>query len=206
VFELDTKDFDRAINNLVLHSHKSWSEEINKRALNIAFRAAKGTPRASQEKIEADLTKTTVTKNLSKKGRVLKKPKKRYIPSILAYKIVAKRVGLPGLSHTAMGIAAKKFIGGRKSSAGFTAFGWNPAILALGGHGLGSKKASFDKTVAAGGFATKATENTLEAILVNRAPMALKIGSAALQAAIDDEAAEMIDHLEKKLEEDWKKS
>ncbi len=201
---LDTSKFDKALRALIAHNKRDASEELNKRARNVIIRAAKATPKAERGKIEASLTKLTITTTTGASGKTLKKPKKRYIPSEIVYKIVAKKQGLPGLSHVGMSAMAKKFIGARLSGIGFVAFaGWNNALKAFGGSGFGAINKNFGNSSAARGSGTQATPETLTATMVNTAAWSDHIARGPLQSALDAEAKEMAAHLESKMQERW---
>lgn len=95
----------------------------------------------------------------------------------------------------------------RANAAGYTAFiGWTPAAKALGGTGArGKGKTKFDEAQFQGseakrGTATKATPESLMAMIVNTAPMAEEIGFDALQQGVENAAQDLLDYAHAKLQ------
>ncbi len=87
----------------------------------------------------------------------------------------------------------------RIGAIGYTAYvGWNKAAIAFGGRGVGHRAAG--QGYASRGYGLVATFSRLIAEFVNTAPAAEIICREALQTAVNQTAADMIDHVQQKMQ------
>lgn len=185
---IDTSRLRSAIIYVVTNTDKQLPDVVNRAALTTII-GGKGVKGAMQRTPKADKTK-------------IKTLPARLIVRVVIKKLRAKGVTIPqgkaGVQFIAQ--AVKKEIKRRAAASGYTAYvGWNKAAMAFGGRGVG-KRAANAKGYATRGYGKRATVGDLVAEMVNAAPVASKIGTAPLQAALNDQARDMIQHTNEKLQ------
>lgn len=185
-FQLDTSNFARAIGFVVVASGKDASVVLNKAGLTalIGGKGVQGalhrTPKADAARIERSL-----------------------LNDKMAIKIVMARARIKGekLTRREIGKRVKRLISSRKSAVAYTRGpGWNNAIKGMGGRGVRTSK-RFERSEARHGTGEPSTPETLVAKIVNTAPAAEKIGTQALQDALNDTARDMEEFWSKKLQQ-----
>lgn len=116
--QVDTKAFDKALDEYMKFTKKSVADVINAKAYYIARNAVLFTHKASASKIETDLNESS-----------------RDFPDVPLAAIIInsrlKKQGKKGLSGRKMAQAVKKMINARKKAVNFLRSGWLPAIRIL---------------------------------------------------------------------------
>lgn len=190
-FSLNTRRFEEALRFVETTTGRSMADSLNRAALHVVIGSGAGpgamqlTPKASKGAISA-----VTARQLA--GYVITK---------------AKQTGKWPLTREEIKERVKRERKRRQAAAGYTAFaGWNKAAQKLGGKGLRRGiQPGFARSEAARGDATKATAINLVAEIVNTAPMAERIGGAALQDAINNAAQDLVDYGTRKLAQNMKK-
>lgn len=116
--KVDTKAFDRALEEYMKFTKRSVSEVVNAKAWFIARNAVLMTDKTHVSKIDAEM----------------KSPSRDYPPAPLAAVIInsrAKAKGMKGLSGNAMKKAVQNMINARHKAVNFLRSGWLPAIRIL---------------------------------------------------------------------------
>ena len=113
----------------------------------------------------------------------------------LAYKLIRKT----GLKRKEIKAKAKRLISRRLASVGYIAAGWYKALQAFGGRGGKTKEGG----LAAAGTGKKSTPSDLKAVFENKAAGAPHIGHQPLADAINEERADMLVYIARKLREGW---
>lgn len=207
--EIDLRGLNKALEAAIAVSSRSASEVINSAARDIIFKSADRTKKADKHKIESELTRTIYTVTVSKKGRLLKRPKKMYQASELVYRLVnAKRKtkGQRSIAGQEMSQAAQTFIKRRMAASGYIAYaGWNKALIAFGGRGFGSKMKIQGNSLAARGYGRPAWPQALLAEFANRAQNAFEVGGAVTQTVVTEKEADIYRHLDSKLTDEYRK-
>lgn len=180
-FTLDTREFFKALDQVVETFGKDAPKYLNKKAQSIIV-GSKGHPGAVQLTPQASVEKIKAVPLRAVTARVIQR---------------AKANGRWPLSGEEIAKLVKQEYGRMKASIAYTrGAGWLKAASQLGANGVRSGKRGrpqkgFEKSKAARGYARKATKGNLMAILANAAPAADKIGRKALQRAVDGQAADM---------------
>lgn len=179
-FQFDTREFHKALDEVIEITGKDAPKFLNKKALSVII-GSKGHPGAVQLTPEADRGKIAAVPVRAVAARVIKRAKKK---------------GEWPLTSDEINRRVKKEYGRMKSSIAYTRGpGWSKAAKALGGTGVRGKKnqeqPGFAKSKAAKGYGKKAAKGDLTAIISNTAPAAALIGREAIQRAIDGQAADM---------------
>ena len=180
-FQLDTREFSKAFDQIVKTHKKDVPKYLNKKALSVLIGSG-GHPGAVQLTPEADKSKMAAVTDKQLAGRIIKRAKAKGKWPMTAVEIKAAIIK-----------ERKRMVA---SSAYTRGPGWLKAAVAMGGTGRkGGKKnqpqPGFSKSKAAKGFGKKATAGKLAALLVNAAPAAAQIGREALQRAVDGQTADM---------------
>ena len=203
---IDLSGLNKALAAAIAVSSRDASQVINSAARDIIFKSAEQTKKANKHRIESELTRAIFTVTKSKTGRLLKKPKTVYQASELVYRIVNARrrtKGERGIAGQQMSQEAQKEIKRRINAIGYIAYaGWNKALIAFGARGFGTGKTGKikDNSFAARGYGRRAAPQDLNAEFVNRAMHAFEIGGAVTQRIVYEKEADIIRHLESKLE------
>ncbi len=184
-FHIDTRAFAQAVAFVERESGKDGAEILNKAGLSVIIggRGFRGliqlTPRADA-------------------GQIRGMP----IPVLVA--AVIRRRG-DGLSRAELRNAVKAERARRLRSRGYTAGpGWHKAALAFGGRGVRTQP-GFSRSDAAKGSGKKARPANLVAEIVNTAPAASRIGSAALSQALSGVTADLTAYGNRKMQERFNK-
>jgi len=224
---LDISSLETAFAVVEKTTGRPMAESLNRAALHVIIGSGAGpgamrlTPVASKEKIRADLARSLGGKKASEGAKIYRnqygtfsrrssRSKGAAGDSLLKYIALArlKRRGIHKPSNEQIQALMNKILSARLSATGYTAFaGWNKAATALGGRGLrGIDPQRFGHSEARHGSATKATPESLMAIIVNTAPMAEELGYEALQQGIENAAQDLLDYAHKKLQDTVRKA
>ena len=196
--KVDTSKFERALKEALLHTHRDLPAVLNGHAIGVITKAAALTPKADKATIPYKLYAEVAN---SKNN-----------PTPILYMILnarQKKAGKKALNNDAMRAAAKKLIDKRVASIGFNAYaGWQNALIAVGGHGFGSKgkRKGFEKSSAARGQGRPATVGSLRSIFSNTAEWIEHIGAGPLRQALHAEEMNMLRHIESKLSQRCKEA
>ena len=112
---IDTKEFNAALREYIKVSRRTLPEIVNKRAVNIAFKAIRYTPKARKSRINRDLKAKSRTNPKAPLGAIL-----------VNYNRGQK--GEKGLYGSKMVSAIEDMKLGRHKSAGFIKSGWLGAV------------------------------------------------------------------------------
>lgn len=188
---VDTREFNAALREYIKVSSRTLPEIVNKRAVNIAFRAIRHTPRATKSRIKRDLKQKSRTN-----------PKAPLGPVLVNYN--RGRAGKKGLYGPDMVDAVDQLQLGREKSAGFIKSGWIGAVQDLAPHAKVFRRPPRitvkGKPKGYGKPARQGLNPTAE--IVNQVAGAVKVGSAALQRAINEDAADMRNYVAKRMQQD----
>ncbi len=209
-FKMDS--LDRAINRLIPFTEKTGPEIVNQRLMNVGGRAANKTPMADKVKIISELGEVGRKIRVTKKGKLVR-GKRVYAKSArkdapLAALIInsrRKKAGKPGLYGKQMTSAVKRMIGGKTRSVGFEKSGYFRGIRRLASTLQKPFIIANMKGISVRGQpkgeARPAPSRSLRpsAILINKVKGISKVGSQPLQDAINEEAREIVRHVEEKM-------
>lgn len=184
-FNLDLREFQAAIREVMTSSRKTESEILNRAGL-VAIIGGKGVRGAIHRMPRADRGKINSLTVKQLAGAVIKQ---------------AKAKGKWPMTRQEFRKAITAERGRRRRAIGYTAGpGWSNAAIAFGGRGVKGKQAGFAQSKASKGYGDKATPQNLMAELVNTAPAADLIGRQALQEALNDTARDMVRHARERLQ------
>lgn len=182
---LDTSGLEMAVLEVERATGRSCADSLNRAALT-AIIGARGVRGAMQLTPKADPAKIAA------------------VPELLLRRVVLKRARLAGQTLTPVETASaiKKERAKRKKAHGYTAFaGWNNASKAVGGRGLKTTE-RFNKSDARHGTGRRASSNNMTAEIINTAPAAEIIGTAALQQGIDNAAGDLMAYATRRIQRD----
>jgi hypothetical protein len=198
--------------------NRGIEDVLTKKAAIVAYNAYLKTKRANPASIDATLGKVVTVSKVSKRGKISKRKSLQLVQSTvrnapLASLVVNSRrgkAGQPGLYGARMALAIRRLISARKSSIGFLATGWIPAIKRL--MALTKQRFSFRKGQAHGeakggavlkGAGFKASIEIFNAIQGGKhaSARAQAVIDRGLQVALADEARSMDEYVRKKIEE-----
>jgi hypothetical protein len=211
--QFDTSQFDAAMAEYIPTTERDLAEIVNKRALNVAFRAMRLTPKADRYRIAAEVGEIGRVLRVTKKGRLMRTSKRIYATrkghsAPLAALIINKRrerAGLPGLQGKEMEAAIKRMVGARQRSAGFHKSGFIQPVRRLALATRNPVRVPFSEARQVGkpkGSAIPAVKSiSPTATIIAEAGQALKIAGPAMQQALNDEATEMREHVARKLQQ-----
>lgn len=203
--EIDTRQFERAIETYSENSRRSVTEVINRACVDIIINAAKETPKSTKQNITASLLKEVSSTSVKGSKAVTRQAQLIYL--ILNARN-RKTGNAKGLNNAQMAAAAAKLIKRRVASVGYIAYaGWNPALQAFGGRGFGhgaKKPDGVTTSNAESGFGLRAIESKMIAQMVNCATNAARIGAEPFQRVMDSKALDMVNHIAEKLAEQAK--
>lgn len=173
--KIDTTDFIKAMRAYQAFTKKDEMEILNKRAKNIAYRSAQFTKKGDAGRIRASL---------------MRDPHLRYALASIAL----RKRGVGMLKSPEFKKEVESLVARRASSSNYLRAAWAKAVEQLGGSFNGARFKG------ASGFANKATVAQLLAQIVAitaqpsaaHAASAERIGSVALQRAIESDTADMI--------------
>lgn len=182
--KVDAKEWVAALKEYAEESDHDMAYILNKRGRNIASRASRHTPRETPAGIKADLSK------MSNGGR-------HYGPWLFVLtNAKRKKMGLSPVGGKSMSGPAIEFMKKRQASRAYIAAGWLPAIIMFGGHpkkeGENHKNSRIHRA-----HNKLATPTSLIALLENTATGSGEVGWDALKTAIDEDTADMLEHVER---------
>jgi len=183
-FTLELKELQKAMQEYEFATKKDEVEILNRAGRNIAYRASSKTPTARSAKIRAELNREA-----PRQGKYDGKVELKYV--LASARARAKGLGI--MKKPEFRKFVSRFVSQRASSAGYVRSGWQGAVEALGGSFRG-KKNRHNK-----GVGHPATVRKLIAEIMNTVPNAGKIGSDALQQAINYVSSDMSNYAQKKL-------
>jgi hypothetical protein len=199
---LDTTAFDKALLEYMKYSKKTATQVVNDKGLFIARGAIKETFKADSTTIRNDLSK----------------PSKKFAGLNIAEAIAvsnARKQGKKRLSKSQLKSASKKVIGKKTRAVGFLRSGWIPAVKTFSristnkgffgvtaGDKMSARKKGKDKGGAKPALAfiqgNVSTAELWNSIFANNDPKAMAYKYAGLQAALNKEAASMLEYVSKK--------
>ena len=240
--------FNKTLSDLFYLQKRSAPNFLNKKGYSIALKARKYTPKTTATQIEAGLTKdievsSKMQEHITSTGKI--SAAKKYIvksfsqqstgevPLMVAiiqsrsnpkspnYRGPSPWYGVPrALGAERMNEAIRRFLGARRSSAGFYGAGWLAAIMGLRraykGNDLppmSDSDAKKMKNVLRLGSFVPATETKPEVTIINdaisrfdkRGNAVVRIGEKALMKAMDEEASSMEAEITRRMAEDARK-
>jgi hypothetical protein len=225
---LDLREFQAAMTRRVNEFHKDAAAELNKRAGDVCLRAIKLTPKTSQAKIEAELTRekpgsegAKIYKNqYGTFSRKSSRSKNAFHLTGMAFALVnyyrkhgrlprsqtpkflrALGTGKPLFGQQLINVG-RRLVKSKKSSTAYIAAGF---IRAARHFGKTVTMRLSEKGKAADGEGIKATATLLEATIINASTGAEKVAGPALQQAVDSVVADMKKHMAQQLEKRWRK-
>lgn len=211
-FRIDTREFDRAIEQYLDYTKRGLADVLNKKALFISRGALRLTPSTPAGAITSSLGKVirhrnTVDIKSTKAGAVYSNLGGKQSEAPLAALIINARRGReshPGLYGADMSVAVAQLIAARNRSRAFLKSGWIPAIRALsplvkqsygteGGNGraIQVNRAKGSATPARPGLTCKAIIENFASGNHETHEALHKYGGPALQQAFNNEAASM---------------
>ena len=186
--ELDTREFQRALLKYIPTTKRDLPEIVNKRAINVAFKAIRFTPKAKPAKIRRQLGKQT-------KG-------KAPLAALILNKLQG-RFGRRGYYGAKMKSEIDEFIAGKIRGVGFLKSGWLAAaqqLARMAGMRVGKSRGAKLYGKGEHGRAKHAKPGwTPTAEIINKAAGIADVGKPALQKALNAEAREILRHVERKL-------
>jgi hypothetical protein len=187
---IDTREFNAALRQYIKVSSRTLPEIVNKRAVNIAFKSIRHTPKAKKARIKRDL-----------------KVKSRTNPKAPLAAILVNAGRNPGLYGDDMKQAVEELKERRAKSIGFIKSGWLGAVNDLQPHAKVFRRTPRvnvkGKPKGFGRPARKGLNPTAE--IVNQVAGAVKVGSSALQRAMNDDADDMRTFTAKRMQKDANK-
>jgi hypothetical protein len=187
---IDTREFNAALRQYIKVSSRTLPEIVNKRAVNIAFKAIRYTPKARKSQITKDLKAKSNTNPKAPIGAILVNAGRK-----------------PALSGGDLKQAVENLKLGRHRSAGFIKSGWLGAVKDLQPHAKVFRRTPRvnvkGKPKGFGRPARKGLNPTAE--IVNQVAGAVKVGSSALQLAMNDDADDMRTFTAKRMQKDANK-
>ena len=186
--ELDTREFQKALLKYIPTTKRDLPEIVNKRAINVAFKAIRFTPKANAAKIRPALR--------------LKSRLNAPLASLILNKLQGK-YGRKGYYGAEMRAEVEKFIKGRVRGIGYLKSGWLASaqqMARLAGMKVGRSRATKVYGKGEHGQARHAKPGwTPSATIINLAEGIADVGKPALQKAINAEAREIMRHVTRKL-------
>lgn len=188
---VDAREFNAALKEYIKVSKRSLTEIVNKRAVNIAFKSIRYTPKATQSRIKRDLKQKSRTNPKAPVGAILVNYKRG-------------QAGKKGLYGSEMADAVENLRLGRERSSGFIKSGWIGAVQDLAPHAKVFRRPP--RIVVKGrpkGYGRPARQGiNPTAEIVNQVAGAVKVGASALQRAMNEDAIDMRTYVAKKMQQD----
>ena len=186
--ELDTSEFQKALLKYIPTTKRDLPEIVNKRAINVAFKAIRFTPKANAAKI--------------RRAMRLKTRLNAPLASLILNKLQGK-YGRKGYYGDKMRAEVEEFIKSRVRGIGYLKSGWLASaqqMARLAGMKVGRSRATKVYGKGEHGQARHAKPGwTPSATIINLAEGIADVGKPALQKAINAEAREIMRHVERKL-------
>lgn len=188
--KIDDREFKAALRSYMKQSRRTLAEIVNKRAVNIAFKSIRYTPKAKKSRINRDLKQKSLIAPKAPIGAILVNSKRK-----------------PGLYGPSMIDAVEDLKVKRARTLGFIKSGWFGAIKDLQPHAKVRRRAPRlnlkGKPKGYGRAARRGLNPTAE--IINQVPGASEIGSSALQRAMNEDAIDMRTFTAKRMQQDAKK-
>lgn len=196
--QLDTTKFNQVMREYARWNKRDWADIVNAKALDVAFRALKETPKASVSEIRQLESKEWWPKYVAKR-----------IAKGVSFRKGKAKLNFQGEGFTRQDArqVSKAIIAARSRSVAFVKSGWlwgirdlwrivKDKVFARGGTGgvraIGQPKGSARPAVAGDNPA---------ALIINSAIGVEKVGVAPLQRAVDGAAVDMASYIARKMEE-----
>lgn len=234
-FKLDTRQFERRLEQYIPLARKDIADELNRRSANILMKAIRNTEKASLGALRAIFAKsaTVMRPTTSRKTGITRftKPRQKAIRGTLdGYRIANYRrnirmgrrpTGNPpggGLGGASMKAYIRKTFRALGSAVGYLKSGWIPAlrVFKASGGAVDTAKLKGKKGTASFGGGTRAKPgdiirsyfySTANPRTFARGPVSIdKRLNTALQKAVDEETADMMVYINRKLKERADKS
>lgn len=235
-FKLDTGQFERRLAQYMQFARKDITEEVNRRSANILMWAIKYTEKANLERIRSIFAKSAMVMKVRKSKKTgitsFTKPKKSVVHGTMAgYKIANYRrnirlgrlpTGNPpggGLGGDSMKAYIRKTFRGLGSAVGYLKSGWLPALAIFKNGGRASEETAKLKgkkgTASFGGGLIAKPGPIIRSYFYSTAnPRTYAKGPAsidqrlniALQKAVDNQTRDMMDYINRKMQERADKS
>jgi len=195
-FELDMREFNRAIEEYLDATKKDLAYVCNRQAVNVAIKAKQNTPLADPDAIEAVGRRAWWPKYISKRLGKTSKAGKR------------KAKGRTGFTRAMARRASRSYLASRKRRRGFIAAGWKRAIAILAAHKEALKTGL---PLIAEGRAGRIYDPPGDAIpaipgevvfaeIINRAKAARPVAGIALQQGIYDAGEDMLTYIREQMQ------
>lgn len=234
-FKLDTRQFERRLEQYIPLARKDIADELNRRSANILMWAIKYTEKAALNELRNIFTKSStvmraVTPRKTKQTRFTK-PRKRIGGTLDGYRILNYRrnirlgrrpTGNPpggGLGGQSMREYVKKTFRALGSAVGYLKSGWLPALQVFkqtGGSAPDTAKLKGKRGTASFGGGTRAKPgdiirsyfySTANPRTFARGPVPIEARlNTALQKAVDNQTADMMIYINRKMKERADKS
>ena len=186
--QLDTREFQRALLKYIPTTKRDLPEIVNKRAINIAFKAIRYTPKAKPGKIRRAM-KMRSSMNAPLAALILNKLQGQY--------------GRKGYYGAEMRSEIEEFTKARIRGIGYLKSGWLAAaqhLAQMSGQRGGTSRGAKDHGKGTHGRAKYAKPGwTPSAQIINMASGIADVGKPALQRAVNAEAREILRHVERKM-------
>lgn len=189
-FQVDTREFDAALRAYIPHSKRTFADIVNKRGVNVAFKATRFTQKARPSKIRRDM----------------RRPSRNHPGAPLGAVLVNKGRS-PGLQGPDMRDAVDRLTRAKERSIGFIKSGWLGAVNDLQPHAKVRRRPP--KVNVRGrpqGYARPARPGIAPAAeIVNHVPGAAEIGAEGLQRALNADARDMAEYVARRMQADANK-
>lgn len=203
-------EFNKAAEQCIRESERTYPQFINGQLLAVASRALKATAAASKDRIAVEMGQVAT----SIKGRRIY----RTDTASLAHRIInarRARAGLPLIWGNELDQAARKMVASRLRAVNFIRSGWIYAIRTLA-RAVGYRSEATDQSARMSGTpkgravpANRAFDSIVEGLVENTALLTVSksgtqsnpmpVAQKGLQTAIDETRRDMLDHLAEKL-------
>lgn len=189
---IDTREHNAAMRQYLRYSKRDLAFIVNKRGINIAFIAMRKTPAATPKRIERDLRKRMPSPGRKGRGRP---PRAALLIASGSDKAGRKGKPTPGLYGQEMAQEIEQLVGRRQRTRAYIKSGFLKPIrdLERGIPGRAKRQPrnvqNFSRQPGEGKAAKPGLNPTAE--IINHATKAQEIAGPALQAALNDDAADM---------------
>jgi len=218
----DQSGFDQALQGYLKVTSRTLQQVLNTKLYYIARRAIWNTRKADTSSITQQLGSIVTVSRLNRNGKTVRKRVSQLVPSsrvnapLAALIINARRAkaGLPGLYGKQMERAVKSLLGARMRSVAFIKSGFVPGVRILepfadraGAPASDSSARIFGRpkgtaTPAPSGYKIQAELVNLASAHGDKKGALVRYGSEGLDKAFQDEAASMIEYIERKMKPD----
>lgn len=217
--KVDVTELNRALKEFAEYSSRDLATIINQQAKDIAWRAVRHTKVMEEkwpvrkEDAPRKLRKFSATGKARKKSTATGSKKDRLYFALAAKKgfrrawkvwkdgkraYVVKHSG-PEATRGTITDEAQRIWARRRRAKGYIGSAWGPAISELGGNLNAKLRKFFRHGASKSGGARKATPSRHVCVITNAAMAADKVGSDALQQAVNEATAEIVANIKRKL-------